>query len=390
MADATEKILEWAQADARVDVNDDGTLTLRGEPPIQVTFTADDERVVLAHTHELPGAGAAKADAAVRALGGRRGTLVEGSAKVTTDGVSVTLESPIFLDGLSRDSFARALQDLAAETDAVIAAVADGTDAAPADPETAEPAGSTEIDEEAEDTDTPETDADETREVERATAWSPTHAVPSGGMSAWARPDPSLEPSAQLQARVQLAIAERRGDWARVVGANGWSGWVDARRLEPAGTAAAPAPSGGPKKAPSTIDFDGFSISALPLLGGAVLIVVSFLPWFDTAFGSENAFGIPVAFLADFDTQDGSPYLGWFLIALGAGAIVVSAMPKVPSVVTRIIGLVAILAALAFIGQSIRGVTDAGFDASETFTDFLGFAPYVAIAGGAVLLAARK
>jgi hypothetical protein len=64
-------------------------------------------------------------------------------------------------------------------------------------------------------------------------AWMPTHAVPDGGMQAWAAPDPSSPPVAVLDARVELQLREQRGDWAYVVGSNGWSGWVDARGLVP-------------------------------------------------------------------------------------------------------------------------------------------------------------
>jgi len=28
-----------------------------------------------------------------------------------------------------------------------------------------------------------------------------------------------------------VAVVERKGDWARVTASNGWSGWVDGRRL---------------------------------------------------------------------------------------------------------------------------------------------------------------
>lgn len=60
-----------------------------------------------------------------------------------------------------------------------------------------------------------------------------THRVPAGGMPAWAAPDPSRPPVVNLAANLDLRVAERAGDWARVVASNGWSGWVDARRLLP-------------------------------------------------------------------------------------------------------------------------------------------------------------
>jgi hypothetical protein len=62
--------------------------------------------------------------------------------------------------------------------------------------------------------------------------WAPTHVVPAGGLPAWATPDPSAPQAAKLEAGVELQVTEQRGDWAHVVATNGWSGWVDARRLQ--------------------------------------------------------------------------------------------------------------------------------------------------------------
>ncbi|MEU7059544.1 hypothetical protein [Streptomyces sp. NPDC046197] len=58
----------------------------------------------------------------------------------------------------------------------------------------------------------------------------PSHVVPPHGMPAWESPDPS-RPTASLDAFLPVELADRRGEWARVVCANGWSAWVDGRRL---------------------------------------------------------------------------------------------------------------------------------------------------------------
>ncbi len=63
-----------------------------------------------------------------------------------------------------------------------------------------------------------------------APAWAPTHRVPPEGMQAWTAPDPA-GPPIDLGGGLPVAVAERLGDWARVVASNGWTGWVDARRL---------------------------------------------------------------------------------------------------------------------------------------------------------------
>ncbi len=66
-------------------------------------------------------------------------------------------------------------------------------------------------------------------------AWRGTHRVPDGGMAAWAAPDPAHAPMVNLGGRLELIVVERAGDWARVAAVNGWSGWVDGRRLIPRG-----------------------------------------------------------------------------------------------------------------------------------------------------------
>ncbi|GHH14430.1 hypothetical protein [Streptomyces lanatus] len=58
----------------------------------------------------------------------------------------------------------------------------------------------------------------------------PTHVVPGDGMPAWQAPDPA-RPTVPLDAFLPVQLVERRGDWGRVLCANGWSAWVDGRFL---------------------------------------------------------------------------------------------------------------------------------------------------------------
>jgi hypothetical protein len=71
----------------------------------------------------------------------------------------------------------------------------------------------------------------------------PTHVVPQDGLPAWETPDPS-RPTAPLDALLPVELADRLGDWGRVVCANGWSAWVDGRLLVavPQGPPAATSP----------------------------------------------------------------------------------------------------------------------------------------------------
>jgi len=64
-----------------------------------------------------------------------------------------------------------------------------------------------------------------------APTWAPTHVVPPGGLPAWDAPDPARQPVALLSERVELVVIARAGAWAQVRGVNGWTGWVDGRRI---------------------------------------------------------------------------------------------------------------------------------------------------------------
>ncbi|MGP4086200.1 hypothetical protein [Streptomyces sp. KR55] len=58
----------------------------------------------------------------------------------------------------------------------------------------------------------------------------PTHVVPRHGMPAWESPDPA-RPTVPLDPLLPVQLVERRGDWGRILCANGWSAWVDGRYL---------------------------------------------------------------------------------------------------------------------------------------------------------------
>ncbi|MEY9841661.1 hypothetical protein [Streptacidiphilus sp. EB103A] len=60
--------------------------------------------------------------------------------------------------------------------------------------------------------------------------FQPTHVAPPEGLATWAGPDPS-QPSTALDPLLPVQVLERRGDWTRVVCANGWAAWVDGRLL---------------------------------------------------------------------------------------------------------------------------------------------------------------
>src|SRR5436305_9856885 len=73
-----------------------------------------------------------------------------------------------------------------------------------------------------------------------------THVVPAEGMPAWAGPDGSVAPAANLDPGLDVMLIESRGAWAYVRCSNGWEAWVDGRRL----IVSAPAPTTAPTPAP--------------------------------------------------------------------------------------------------------------------------------------------
>lgn len=62
--------------------------------------------------------------------------------------------------------------------------------------------------------------------------FAPGHRVPVEGLPAWQVPNGST-PAIGLASGLELQLVQRVGDWAQVRAVNGWTGWVDARRLLP-------------------------------------------------------------------------------------------------------------------------------------------------------------
>jgi hypothetical protein len=67
-------------------------------------------------------------------------------------------------------------------------------------------------------------------------AWNATHRVPDGGLPSFV----NNQPSTPLDPGLEVEVAERSGDWARVVASNGRECWVAGGTLVPLAAAAAP------------------------------------------------------------------------------------------------------------------------------------------------------
>jgi hypothetical protein len=223
--------------------------------------------------------------------------------------------------------------------------------------------------------------------------FSPTHVIPTGGLPAWSSPDPSQPVVATIEARVEVVVREERGAWAEVVCNNGWSAWVDGRRLAPIGAAAAgagPPPAGQPAAgAPATgssFDFSPENLKRLatpPAVGAAVLTIGTLLPW-GRKGSAGSAFDIPITFLVDYKTTGSGGFkLGLLLIALGIAGIVLTMRADLLRYRVAV-GGVAAAAIVVFLIQLQRIASAVDI----SVTEFVGFGVLVTLAGAVALAVA--
>jgi hypothetical protein len=168
----------------------------------------------------------------------------------------------------------------------------------------------------------------------------PTHRVPDVGMPFWSAPEASAAAAGRLDPRVPVVIAEQRGDWARVVCSNGWSGWVDGRALiagavSPAPAATVAAPAANPTWAAATTAPD--RLQALPGLGWltiagmALVILGSFLDWWSKSGFGDSAWDFPLlGLVSDNPGAEGIKIGLALLVVLGAAVPLVTKKPLPP------------------------------------------------------------
>lgn len=363
------RIVAWLDDEPKVSIDEGGTVTVEGDPAIELTLTADDDRVVLTHATQEEGAGAARADQVIASVPDR-GTSLHAAASVDRNGVKITLTNHVYTDGLSRQSFVTALHELVAAIDAVRATAAES----PEDETDEEPLAGTKIHEPIKaDTDTDA--SDETAVTEATPTWQPSHRAPAGGLRAWTEPDPSLQPVSRLDAGVELVVEERRGEWARVTGVNGWSGWVDARQLQDISEPITAPPTG--------VKVGRLELRPLPVVAALALVGSAFLPW----VLETNSLDVPFSFLWD-NTSAGNPQLGWILIGLGVITLLLSFVRRGLAPMLLLLGIVSIAISALFIVQVYRGVADFNDGGISELFEWLGFGQWVTLGAGVILLAA--
>jgi hypothetical protein len=227
-----------------------------GTVPIDVRLDHDDERVTIRSSSPS----AADSQALERILAGR-------PALVRADslGGSAVVSAYVYLDGLTKQSFlaavdevakTRTLVDAAGGASASPAALSPAAAAVTADASTASPAWSSGASFPSPTPATPSSlptptslptpsfgtpaatsgysplsgqQASPQPQPAAAAPFAPTHTVPPQGMQAWAAPDPNGAVVATLGGGLPIQVTEVRGAWANIVCSNGWTGWVDGR-----------------------------------------------------------------------------------------------------------------------------------------------------------------
>ncbi len=275
------------------------------------------------------------------------------------------------------------------------------------------------------------------------TEYSQTHVVPTEGLPAWAGPDGSAAPAANLDPGLDVMLIESRGAWAYVRCSNGWEAWVDGRRLivsapaptttptpaPPPPAAAAPPPQGAPPpqvtpppqaapppSAPQTQPVPpsavwgapgaaapppgvprptaGFQIGAGPivaLVGGLLYFIASWLSWLHFEFRgtgsitqSFSAYDIPAHFLLDSRSDSGGVSLGIVIAFFGfacLAAAVLSATNRRLGLLSLIAGGAALLVVVLFLVQT-RYIIDAlGPTFDTSYFSVLRFGVYIALLG---------
>ena len=277
----------------------------------------------------------------------------------------------------------------------------------------------------------------------RVAEYRQTHVVPNEGLPAWAGPDGSAAPAANLDPGLDVMVLAEQGAWAHIRCSNGWEAWVDGRRLvvsrpAPSQTAPAPAPAAAPAPAPPPPGATppppsqtaptpttappptqagppsaawgapgaaaaagvprppspGFQIGAGPivaLIGGLLYFVAGWLAWLRFAFSgttsvtqSFSAYDIPAHFLLDSRSESGGLSLGIVIAFFGFAclvAAVLSATNRSLGLLSIVAGGAAFLVVVLFLIQT-RYIIDALGPAFETgFFSVLRFGAYIAFLG---------
>ena len=122
------------------------------------------------------------------------------------------------------------------------------------------------------------------------------------------------------------------------------------------------------------------------LVGGALVVLATVLPWTSQFFTSSSAFGVPLRVLVQPEQSTGAVKLAFLLVPLGL-VVLVAGLRVVPVVVGQAAGGVAALIAVVFVLQLQRSM---GKFYAATVFGVLGIGVYVALLGGVLAVVARR
>ena len=119
--DVLGRIAGWCLADPKLTFVEEGpAVEVAGEPPRRLDLAVTGEEVLLSHRLSLAGAGEGVLSQAM-ALVNRRGSLLRGTVEAEGGHLAVNIAYPIYLDGLTRQNFLLATQELAAAASSWVA-----------------------------------------------------------------------------------------------------------------------------------------------------------------------------------------------------------------------------------------------------------------------------
>lgn len=255
--------------------------------------------------------------------------------------------------------------------------------------------------------------------------FAPTHQIPPDGLDAWAAPDAAIAPAARLDAGLAVQVTQWWGDWAGVTCSNGWATWVDGRRLtayaphaQPPPTpvpSAPPAPAPQPQAPPQPVYTAppayappptypspaapqpaaaspvARAVSGLPpgvdpaaLVGAALVLVGSFLPWVSFGIASASAWDISVNFLISGSGTLSGFKAGFVLLAVVvAGVPFLTRRPLPPYTVEALGGLAVVIALLSWFR-----INDLGGGEGVDFGLFICLIGGVVMAAGSTIMKA--
>jgi hypothetical protein len=271
-----------------------------------------------------------------------------------------------------------------------------------------------------------------------------THVVPTEGLPAWAGPDGSVPPAANLDPGLDVMVVETRSEWAHIRCSNGWEAWVDSRRLiarpAPAASAAQPATPPPPSAAqsappppPTTAQAStpppppgatqptptqppppsaawgtpgaapgapgragGFRIGPpqiVALVGGLLFLVSAWFTWIhiELVSGARSAsfpaYEIPAHFLLDSQSESGGLNLGIVIAFFGFACIataIISALQPRLGVLSLVAGVAAFLIVVLFLWQTKNFADELSPLLESGYFSVLRYGAYIALVSAIV------